>query len=42
MNQLDKTPVRRPVVRSFWLQLLGWVLLAGSAGLVSCQALFGI
>lgn len=42
MSQLDKPPIKKPAVRSFWLQLLGWVLLAGSVGLVSCQALFRI
>lgn len=39
MNQPDRP---RPLARGFWLKALGWVLLAGSVGLVSCQALFSI
>lgn len=42
MNQLDKPQVGKPAARGFWMQVLGWVLLVGSVGLVSCQAVFTI
>jgi hypothetical protein len=42
MDRLDKVRTAKPPDRGFWLKLLGWVLLAGSLGLVSCQALFGL
>ncbi len=31
----------RSTTRGFWFKALGWILLVGSVGLVSCQALFG-
>ena len=40
MSQLDRAKTRKPPARGFWLTVLGWALLAGSVGLVSCQALF--
>ena len=39
MNASNNPDPNRPVKRSFWLKALGWVLLIGSVGLVSCQAL---
>jgi hypothetical protein len=42
MSQSDKSLVKQRPARGFWLTLLGWVLLAGSVGLVSCQALFAV
>ncbi len=39
MNRPDR---QKPLARGFWLTALGWVLLAGSVGLVSCQALFNV
>lgn len=40
MSELDRPKTAKPRARGFWLMLLGWVLLAGSVGLVSCQSLF--
>jgi hypothetical protein len=42
MNRPDRLKSSEVAVRPFWLSLLGWVLLAGSVGLVSCQALFNV
>ena len=42
MNRIDRIGTVKTRDRGFWLKLLGWVLLAGSVGLVSCQALFGV
>jgi hypothetical protein len=42
MSQLDKAKRGTPPARGFWSSVLGWVLLAGSVGLVSCQALFSL
>ena len=42
VNLPDKSRAADIPARGFWLKALGWVLLVGSVGLVSCQALFSL
>ena len=42
MNRTENSPSSRTPAGGFWLKALGWVLLVGSVGLVSCQALFSL
>lgn len=40
MNELTSTPETPPSRRGFGMRLLGWFLMTGSLGVVSCQSLF--
>lgn len=42
MTEIEKPRTGKPPVRSFWLKALGWILMLGSVGVVSCQALFNL
>jgi hypothetical protein len=42
MTTREPQPIESPPPRGFWPRALGLVLLMGSAGLVSCQALIAL
>jgi hypothetical protein len=42
MTESEKQQTGQPQVRNFWLRVLGWILMLGSVGVVSCQALFNL
>jgi hypothetical protein len=42
MTDRKPVPIEPPPPLGFWPRVLGFVLILGSSGLVSCQALFAL
>lgn len=43
MNDIENTRTGQPPpARGFWPKALGWILMVGTVGVVSCQALFNL